>query len=61
MSTQILKRISSSCISGIKKNESKKFKETFLVKTNHNKYHLSSVGGKGIMIGGLFHENGEYL
>jgi len=61
MSVEILKRISSSCISGIKKNELKKIKETFLVKTNHNKYHLSSGGDKGIIIRGLLHENGEYL
>jgi hypothetical protein len=61
MSIQILKKISSSYISGIKKNELKKVKETFLVKTNHDKYHLSSGGGKGIMIPGLFHENGGYL
>ena len=59
MNIQVLKRVNCSCISGIKKNELKKIKETFLVKTDHFVYKISSGDNKKNLILGLISENGR--
>lgn len=61
MRIQILKRISFLCISGIKKNELKKVKKTFLLKINNDQHHISSETNKGIMTCRLFHESEAQL